>query len=70
MKAYQDETATFKPVHLVLETQEEVDKIFALLNNVKLITAIEFPHAYIPLRKYYTNSYNKWFYRVLDLMKS
>lgn len=58
MKAKQCVNKSFRPVHLILETQAEVDGIFALLNHVRISDAVGLGGSeYIePLRPYHKSS--------------
>jgi hypothetical protein len=60
MKA-QQQADQFKPVTLTLETQAEVDAIFAVLNNSSVRQALEFEQdTYKVLHPYSTANYNKF----------
>jgi len=65
MKAIQERPDTFIPVHLVLETQEEVDKIYALLNQSRINEMVDLPYAWKDLLPYKSNGSVKWYNRIL-----
>ena len=48
----------FEPICLVLESQDDVNKIFALLNHADLSVAVEIFEN--PLNSYESDSYNKY----------
>lgn len=61
MKAHQIEPPSqFKPVALVLETQEEVDKFRALIGHVGIIQALELPSGSYSVLDCYSVDYMKW----------
>jgi hypothetical protein len=60
------ENTLFQPVALVLETQEEVDKIFALFNFTPLHRAFQFADSYQLLKK--SDGYIKFHDILLSLM--
>ena len=52
---YQDEVNVFKPIHIVLENQEEVNKLAAIFNCAALLDVIErdlFTKKMLELTKY------------------
>ena len=54
------EVTEFEPVVLILSSQEEVDKIYALLNNSEIADALELPDAYRELDTFKTDGYSAW----------
>lgn len=60
MKAHR-EPPKFTPVTLVLETQEEVDAIYALLNDYRITKCLPFPHkAFALLEPFKSNNAVKY----------
>ena len=54
MKAFREEPKQeFIPVHLILETQEEVDKLFALFNHNSITKAMRIRDWHISLQPYH-----------------
>lgn len=66
MKAIKDPNppVPFIPVHLVLETQEEVDKVYALFNHWRITGAVDLPNAWKDLSPYKSNESVKWYVRI------
>lgn len=51
----------FEPVLLILETQEEVNKVFALFNHSIIIDALQIPDWWEELEHFSTDNYSKHF---------
>lgn len=56
----------FKPVHIVLESQEEVDKMFALFNHGPISNALQLGDLYGDFPK--TEGYGEWHVKLDKLM--
>lgn len=50
----------FDPVKIVLETQEEVDKVFAMLNYSPIVNALQLGNWYQKLQSYRTENYRNY----------
>lgn len=54
----------FQPVILTLETQEEVDKLFALLNHSAISDAVGFTEEYLVLKPYISDKKNLYHFNL------
>jgi hypothetical protein len=57
-------TEKFEPVQIVLETQEEVDKLFAIINHSRIADAVDLPNAWELLRPYRSDNYRAFFQKL------
>ena len=58
----------FQPITIVLETQEKVDKIFAIVNHNNLCNALGLVDLYNML-DYYQKDYSPWFDKLEKAIK-
>ena len=65
MKAERKEMKEFKPVVLTLETQDEVNKLFALMNHTDLIKATNLIDN--PLAGLQTNEYDEYHENLMNI---
>ena len=59
----------FVPVVITLETQEEVDKMFAVLVHCKINTAVSMNNWWKALNSYKTNDYRVYFDKLDEVVK-
>jgi hypothetical protein len=59
----------FTPVVLTLETQEEVDKVFAIFNFARIVDAVGLPDAYEHLDRFTTKAADKYHSAIGALFK-
>lgn len=70
MKAEREEhEQPFIPVIVTLESQEEVDKLFALCNNSAIYEAIGLKGWYEMLREFHTTAYNEYHTALSNIFK-
>lgn len=69
MKATRSKNKAFVPVELTLETQEEVDAIYALLNCNRLVCAVHVGSAYLALRPYVSKAWNRLYNMLYEELK-
>lgn len=59
----------FKPVKLVLETQEEVDKVYSLLNHLDLAECLDIVGIFEILQPYRSKDYTKYHEKLQELLR-
>lgn len=70
MKAYRTGIKPkFEPVTLVLETQEEVDRLYAVFNHFELANILQTTAITNPLKTFKTNYYRETLSKLCDLIK-
>jgi hypothetical protein len=69
MKAYQESLQVFNPVVLTLETQAEVDAIFACLNHADVAQAIGLSGKWNCLAAFKSLDYNKIHFALCGIIK-
>jgi len=61
--------AEFVPVVVTLETQEEVDKLFALLDHCTVNRELDMENWWRPLEKYKSKGYEKYFNKFRGIIR-
>lgn len=65
-----EQEKSFKPVVITLETQEEVDKIFAMFNHVTLSETLEFDLNWTDMLELFSSDeYKEYHRRLTNIIK-
>ena len=69
MKIFRDEQKYFKPVTIVLETQEEVNKIFAVANFNDICESLKLHDLYRDLQKFRDDGYYDFHRKLMKIFR-
>ena len=59
----------FKPICITLESQEDVDKVYAILDHSSIVRAFNIENWYKQLRPFRTGAYTKYHSKLMSMLR-